>query len=75
MLKVVICSAALLASGYALAEETTVIRRESTPGVGVVVTPPAVERRSTTVTTGCDTTVVHKENDLGESKTVKKTDC
>ncbi|GAC1330828.1 MAG: hypothetical protein NVSMB26_08600 [Beijerinckiaceae bacterium] len=72
-------AASLLSIGCAYAEETTVIHRDAPPpAVGVVVGAPAAEHRSTTVTTGgvgCETKTVHKENDLGDSKTVKKTDC
>jgi hypothetical protein len=69
-------AAALLSISCAYAEET-VIHRDSGPGVGVVVGAPPVEHRTTVVAPSapCATTTVHKENDLGDSKTVKKTDC
>jgi hypothetical protein len=69
-------AATLLSISCAYAEET-VIRRDSGPGVGVVVGAPPVEHRTTVVAPSapCATTTVHKENDLGDSKTVKKTDC
>ena len=75
MLKAIVLTASLFVVGTAVAEETTIIKRTDTPAVRVETAPPIVERRSTTVTTGCDTTVIHKQNDLGDSKTVKKTDC
>ena len=78
MLKYMICAASLVVAGAAYAEETTIIKRESSPSVEVVAPVPVpIERRSTSVTTssGCDTTVVHKENDMGDSKTVRKTEC
>jgi hypothetical protein len=70
-------AAALLSISCAYAEETTVIKRDSGPGVGVVVGAPPVEHRTTVVTPSapCATTTVHKQNDMGDSKTVKKTDC
>jgi hypothetical protein len=70
-------AAAVLSIGCAYAEETTVIKRDSAPAVGVVVGAPAVEHRTTVVapSAGCQHTTVHKENDMGDSKTVKKTDC
>jgi hypothetical protein len=70
-------AAALLSISCAYAEDTTVIKRDSGPGVGVVVGAPPVEHRTTVVAPSapCATTTVHKENDLGDSKTVKKTDC
>lgn len=76
MIKTFIIAASLFVVGSACAEETTIIRRETTPSVGVTVAPPvAIERRSTVTTTGCDTKVIHKENDMGDSKTIKKTEC
>jgi hypothetical protein len=70
-------AATLLSIGCAYAEDTTVIKRDSAPGVGVVVGAPPVEHRTTVVAPSapCSSTTVHKENDLGDSKTVKKTDC
>ncbi|MEA2758254.1 MAG: hypothetical protein QOH65_867 [Methylobacteriaceae bacterium] len=70
-------AATLLSIGCAYAEDTTVIKRDSGPGVGVVVGAPPVEHRTTVVAPSapCSSTTVHKENDLGDSKTVKKTDC
>jgi hypothetical protein len=69
-------AATLLSVGCAYAE-TTVIHKDAAPGVGVVVGAPPVEHRTTVVAPSapCATTTVHKENDLGDSKTVKKTDC
>ena len=71
-------AAALLSiSCAAYAEETTVIKRDAAPSVGVTVGAPAVEHRTTVVAPAapCQHTTVHKENDLGDSKTVKKTEC
>ena len=70
-------AAALLSVGCAYAEETTVIHRDAAPGIGVTVGAPAVEHRTTVVAPAapCQHTTVHKENDLGDSKTVKKTEC
>jgi hypothetical protein len=44
---------------------------------GVLVGKPG-DPGGTTVTTrdtGCQSTTVHKENEMGDSKTVKRTDC
>jgi len=70
-------AAALLSVGCAYAEDTTVIHRDAAPGIGVTVGAPAVEHRTTGVAPAapCQHTTVHKENDLGDSKTVKKTEC
>lgn len=70
-------AAALLSVGCAYAEDTTVIHRDAAPGIGVTVGAPAVEHRTTVVAPAapCQHTTVHKENDLGNSKTVKKTEC
>ncbi|PXW66000.1 hypothetical protein [Methylobacterium sp. B4] len=60
----------------ASAEETTVIRRDSTPSVSVERREGVVERRE--VTTGsvdCGSKTVHKEDGLGNSKTVHKEGC
>jgi hypothetical protein len=90
MFRNLVAGAVLLFSAGTLgasAEETTVIHRDTTPGVTVVhpgeVTVerhegPAVsvERRSSTETRpGCSSTTVHKQNDDGDSKTVKKENC
>ena len=70
-------AAVLLSVGCAYAEDTTVIHRDAAPGIGVTVGAPAVEHRTTVVAPAapCQHTTVHKENDLGDSKTVKKTEC
>jgi hypothetical protein len=70
-------AAALFSISCAYAEDTTVIKRDSGPGVGVVVGAPPVEHRTTVVTPAapCEHTTVHKQNDMGDSKTVKKTEC
>jgi hypothetical protein len=70
-------AAAFLSIGCAYAEDTTVIKRDSAPGIGVTVGAPAVEHRTTVVAPArpCEHTTVHKENEMGDSKTVKKTEC
>jgi hypothetical protein len=60
----------------ASAEDTTVIRRDSAPGVSVERREGVVERRE--VTTGsvdCGSKTVHKEDGMGNSKTVHKEGC
>ena len=67
-----LCGAAVPAS----AEETTVIRRDSGPNVAVERREGVVERRE--VTTGsvdCGSKTVHKEDGMGNSKTVHKEGC
>lgn len=72
-------AATLLSVGYAFAEETTVTHHDPVPpGVGVLVGKPLGDPGGTTVThrdTGCQSTTVHKENEVGDSKTVHRTDC
>lgn len=74
---VLIGAASLLTIGYANAETTVIHRDAGPPAVGVVVGAPPVEHRTTVVKggAGCEHKTVHKENELGESKTVKKTTC
>jgi hypothetical protein len=77
MRKLALFGAAVLFSASCAYAETTVIHKDAGPGVGVVVGAPPVEHRTTVVAPAapCEHTTVHKENDLGDSKTVKKTDC
>lgn len=56
---------------YASADEVVITRER--PAAVVPVAPPVVVREDRS--TDCATTTVRKENDLGDSKTVKKTDC
>ena len=68
MLRTALAAAAMLAAGAAFADEV-VIHRDS---------PPPETSRSVTEThtdTGCSSKTVHKENDMGDSKTVTKSDC
>ena len=69
------CFCARVAVGAAYAE-TTVIHRDADPPAIAVVGAP-VEHRTTAIKrdVGCEHTTVRKENDMGESKTVKKTNC
>ncbi len=63
-------------SHAAMAEETTVVRRDSAPSVAVERREGVVERRD--VTTGsvdCGSKTVHKEDGMGNSKTVHKEGC
>lgn len=60
----------------AMAEDTTVIHRDAAPGVAVEHRDGVVERRE--VTTGsvdCGSKTVHKEDGMGNSKTVHKEGC
>ena len=63
-------------STEASAEETTVIRRDSSPSVAVERREGVVERREiTTGTVDCGSKTVHKEDGMGNSKTVHKEGC
>ncbi|WP_336489251.1 hypothetical protein [Methylobacterium nigriterrae] len=56
--------------------ETTVVHRDSGPSVAVEHREGVVERRD--VTTGsvdCGSKTVHKEDGMGNSKTVRKEGC
>lgn len=63
-------------SGPSMAEDTTVIHRDSAPGVAVEHREGVVEHRG--VSTGsvdCGSKTVHKEDGAGNSKTVHKEGC
>ena len=70
-----LATAALLTFCTAASAETTVIRRD---GPDAVVDRSATTSKSVTVHEhgdGCTTKTVRKENDMGDSKTVKKESC
>ncbi|TGD96185.1 hypothetical protein [Methylobacterium nonmethylotrophicum] len=77
ILAIAIAAAALSGlSGGAMAQDTTVIRRDSGPAVSVERREGVVEHRE--VTTGsvdCGSKTVHKEDGMGNSKTVHKEGC
>lgn len=80
MRKLIIASfAAVVFTGLspaAMAEDTTVIRRDSSPSVSVERREGVVERREvTTGTVDCGSKTVHKEDGAGNSKTVHKEGC
>jgi hypothetical protein len=62
------------ATMVAVAEETVVV-----PGVAIEhrteSRPTVIEERHSSESRGCTSTTVHKENDAGDSRTVKKTEC
>ena len=67
-----LAAAALLSLGAAAQAQTTVIERDRP---AVVVDRPASESKSVTVHDhgdGCVSKTVRKENEMGDSKTVKK---
>lgn len=71
MLKVVLVAATMLVTGTAFADEVIIHRDD---------VPPPPTSSSTTVehhesADGCSSKTVHKENDLGDSKTVTKSNC
>ncbi|MCJ2056220.1 hypothetical protein MKL09_06620 [Methylobacterium sp. J-048] len=70
-----LAAAALLSLGVAAQAQTTVIERDRP---AVVVDRPATESKSVTVHDhgdGCVTKTVRKEDEMGDSKTVKKETC
>ena len=80
MRNLLIASAAFAAlsgvSSSAMAEDTTVIRRDSSPSVSVERREGVVEHRDvTTGTVDCGSKTVHKEDGAGNSKTVHKEGC
>ena len=75
MRQMFLVTAALFSLGAAAQAQTTVIERDRP---AVVVDRPASESKSVTVHDhgdGCVTKTVRKENDMGDSKTVKKESC
>jgi hypothetical protein len=70
-----LAAAALLSLGAAAHAQTTVIERDRP---AVVVDRPASESKSVTVHDhgdGCVSKTVRKENEMGDTKTVKKESC
>ena len=74
MIKIMLIAATMLGAGSAYADEV-IIHRDAPREV--VAEPPAssttVEHRSSS--DGCATKSVHSENDMGDSKTVTKSNC
>ncbi|MHB8886834.1 MAG: hypothetical protein ACYC5H_17455 [Methylovirgula sp.] len=75
IISLMIVATALFAGSAAFADEV-VIHHNRSDAIVPVPPPPGphtvvVEHRSG----DCRTTTVHKENDAGDSKTVRKTDC
>ncbi|GJD64546.1 hypothetical protein [Methylobacterium frigidaeris] len=72
-------TAAVILAGFsvsAIAEETTVIHRDRAPGIAVEHREGVVERREiTTGSVDCGSKTVHKEDGMGNSKTVHKEGC
>ncbi len=75
----VVGAAAFILAGLspsAMAEETTVVHRDRAPGVAVEHREGVVEHRSiTTGSVDCGSKTVHKEDGMGNSKTVHKEGC
>ena len=64
------------AASSAMAVETTVIKRDSSPSVSVERHEGVVEHKTvTTGTVDCGSKTVHKEDGMGNSKTVHKEGC
>jgi hypothetical protein len=75
MRQMFLATAALLSLGAAAQAQTTVIERDRP---AVVIDRPASESKSVTVHDhgdGCVTKTVRKEDEMGDSKTVKKETC
>lgn len=66
----------MLGSAASVAQ-TTIIERSEPPAVVIErrEAPVVIEKRSVESTTGCNSTTVHRENDRGESTTVRKENC
>ena len=67
-----VLAASTLTGSVAFAEEVIIERARPEPVIVERPAPRVIEERATG---GCQTTTVHKENDLGDTKTIKKTDC
>ena len=69
MLKIILVAGTMVFAGSAFAEEVIIHREDAPP-------PPTsktvVEHHDAV---GCETKTVHKENGMGDSTTVKKSDC
>lgn len=75
MRKTLLATAALLSLGATAQAQTTVIERDRP---AVVVDRPATESKSVTIHDhgdGCVTKTVRREDDMGDSKTVKRESC
>lgn len=70
MLKVVLVAATMLVTGTAFADEVVIHHDDVPPPPSSSTT---VEHRESS--DGCASKTVHKENDLGDSKTVTKSNC
>ena len=71
MIKTVLVAATLLVAGSAFADEVIIRRDADAPAP--VSSSTSVEHRSSS--DGCASKTVRKENDLGDTKTVTKTNC
>jgi hypothetical protein len=72
MIKSVLTASAILFAGSAYADEV-VIHRDAPAAVVTPSEHTTVEHRS--ASDGCASKSIHKENDMGDSKTVTKTNC
>jgi hypothetical protein len=72
-------AAAALSIGPALAEETTVIHKDTGPSAVIEhrSDPTVVEHKSvtTTGTVGCSSTTKKKTDEFGDTKVKQKTEC
>ena len=82
MRKLLICyyvlSCTLIAGTAARADETVIHHDDHPPGVVVPLPIPQPEHRDTVIEhrrDECRTKTVHRENDVGDSKTVTKREC
>jgi hypothetical protein len=75
-----ILAATTFGAGYAVAEDTTIIQHNGSPGVAVehqsTTGSTTVEKRTeTTGSVGCSTTTKQKTDEFGDTKTKKTTEC
>jgi hypothetical protein len=71
MLKIMLLAATMLTAGTAFADEV-IIHRDSVDAPTPSSTTTIEKHESSD---GCASKTVHKENDAGDSKTVKTTNC
>lgn len=70
MLKIMLVTGTMLISGSAFADEVVIHHDDVPPPPSSTTT---VEHHESS--DGCSSKTVHKENDMGDSKTVTKSDC
>jgi len=77
MMAVTVLGGALLAGPAVLADETVIHRDDPQPSIVVPLPIPQPTQRETVIEhrRDCESKTVHKENDAGDSETVRKERC